>query len=621
MLSAKLFQKISTVFLAIYITSCAAKPYPYYDSAGIDKNRAPSSITKSIEKSVASEGSQSKVDYLFLSAEMFALEGDSSLAIDKLKEAYELDPQSVLIMHRIATEYYRQNKNEESLVWAEKALKAQPNQKDVNILAAGLYTSQKNFGKAEAIYKKLIKLDKNDPEAYLYYAAVNSEQKKYNEAIKYFTKLTRFEDYSQKHLAYYYNARTKFEANRVKYFQEIKSDLKNALLEKPDYLEALQFLGQIVEKTEGKKKVFELYAQHQKKYGPIGRLAEVLSQYYLELGDYDKAYEQLEIVENSSADPIQVKLKLALILIDKKIYDKAIVRLEELSSLVPESDKVKFYLASLYQEAKKYDLAVKNYLAIQPSSKHYEDSIKNAAFLMKEIGQYSQATNVLAKLVKDFPENIQNHIAYAQLLEDGRKYSEGIDVLKGAFQKFPLDANVPYFLGTLYDKLNDKENMFKYMNKSLNLDANHVQTLNYLAYSLLEAQKDLDKAEQYALKAHNLDSNDPYIIDTVGWLYYQKGDYQKALAFLEKAHQFVPDVAVIADHLGDVYVKLNQFNKAYELYKKAKDNEIDLDKIKQISLKLSNVSLKIDALRLPASFTSSEPNFLKDSDLSKDGSK
>ena len=619
-------QRLISILGFCLISGCATKPYPYFDSALNDHNRAPSSLALPADETMLitqadKVNQQAKLDYLFLTAEMSALEGQNADAISKLEEASELDPQSTVILYKLAMENYRAGKNEAATKWIDKALTLNPTQKDLNILAASLYSSSKQYKKSEVIYKKLIELDKEDPDAYLYLAAIYSEQKKYKEALHYFTKLTKFPDYEQKHLAYYYIARTKFEADRVKYFSEIKSDLRLSLKEKPEYLEALQFLGQLIEKTEGKKKVFAFYAEHQKKNGPIARLAEVLSQYYLEIGDYDRAYGQLEIIESSTQDPVQVKLKMVLILIDKKMYVKALVRLEELNELVPESDKVKFYLASLYQETKRNDQAIKTYLEIEAASKYYEDAVKNAASLNKEAGQQGKALDLLKQLVKDKSSNVMNFVAYAQLLEEAKQYDTALSVLNLAHAKFPQEPQIEYLIGTMYDKKNDKKAMLEHMHKAVELDPKMAVALNYIAYSLMEMNQDMAKAEEFAMKAYSLDKNDPYIVDTLGWIFYQKADYVKAAEYLEKAHQAMPEVSVIADHLGDAYVKLNKFDKAYDVYKKAINNETDPDRLKQMSFKLSEIKVNQDKGRMPAGVTvkkaTTESVYVSDKDESK----
>ncbi|HOJ43936.1 MAG TPA: tetratricopeptide repeat protein, partial [Syntrophorhabdaceae bacterium] len=79
---------------------------------------------------------------------------------------------------------------------------------------------------------------------------------------------------------------------------------------------------------------------------------------------------------------------------------------------------------------------------------------------------------------------------------------------------------------------------------------------------------------------------DGYIIDSMGWVYYKKGDYGKALIEITRAHEKLPDDPTIAEHLADVYVKLNEVEKAREFYEKAISLEKDETKKKSIKEKL-----------------------------------
>ena len=60
-----------------------------------------------------------------------------------------------------------------------------------------------------------------------------------------------------------------------------------------------------------------------------------------------------------------------------------------------------------------------------------------------------------------------------------------------------------------------------------------------------------------------------YIIDSLGWVYYQKGLYDEALTSLEKAASLTPDDPTIAEHLGDVYFKKMRYREALEMYRKS----------------------------------------------------
>lgn len=601
MKSSKLF--IIVVFLLLQF-GCAMTPFPYFDSSMNDHNRAPASISAPVEYSSShmsdEEDRKVKLDTYFLKGEMDSLEGKPESAIENFKSALHLDPESEVLSYRLAVEYYRKGQIRDALYWGEKSLEKKSERRETILFVAGLFSAQKNFDRAEFLYKKLIQKSATDSEAHLYLAALYSEKKNYPLAIKHFSLLVNQKSFEQRHLAYYYRARVYVESGAAGGIAKAKKDLQASLKIKPDFFDSLQILGRLIEKTDGKEAAIQFYSKYQKQNEPSSRLAEILSQYYIEKGDYDKAFSQLEILENTTEDQIQVKLKMALILIDKKMYDRAQYKLSELSQLVPESDKVKFYLAAVYQETKKLDKAVETFLEIQPASNHYEDSRIQAALILKNKGQLSEALQILKDSITKKSDNVQSYFVISQILEEQKNYTEAIGYLKTANLKFPKNSQINYYLGTLFDRVNDKENMLTHMNQVIEIDEEHVQALNYIAYSLAEMKKDLRRAEQLALKAEKLDQSDAFIKDTVGWVYFQKGDYVKAVQFLERAHKQLPDVGIIAEHLGDAYLKLKQKDKAFQTFQKAFELETDPEKKKMIQEKIVDVK-NSESNRKPAS--------------------
>jgi tetratricopeptide (TPR) repeat protein len=86
----------------------------------------------------------------------------------------------------------------------------------------------------------------------------------------------------------------------------------------------------------------------------------------------------------------------------------------------------------------------------------------------------------------------------------------------------------------------------------------------------VELGKNLEEAEKLLLRALQINPLDPYILDSVGWCYYKKGDLDLAIQYLEKAVNRLPeDEAVIVEHLADAYLKKGNKEKACELYQKA----------------------------------------------------
>ena len=51
--------------------------------------------------------------------------------------------------------------------------------------------------------------------------------------------------------------------------------------------------------------------------------------------------------------------------------------------------------------------------------------------------------------------------------------------------------------------------------------------------------------------AYAIESNDPYIIDSIGWAYYLVEDYMLSKIF-KRAVELMPDDPIVNDHYGDI---------------------------------------------------------------------
>ena len=59
-------------------------------------------------------------------------------------------------------------------------------------------------------------------------------------------------------------------------------------------------------------------------------------------------------------------------------------------------------------------------------------------------------------------------------------------------------------------------------------------------------------------KAYESKSNDPYIIDSIGWAYFLVNDFLKAEKFLKRAVELMPEDPIVNDHYGDILWKLDR---------------------------------------------------------------
>ena len=88
-------------------------------------------------------------------------------------------------------------------------------------------------------------------------------------------------------------------------------------------------------------------------------------------------------------------------------------------------------------------------------------------------------------------------------------------------------------------------------------------------------------------KAYALKSNDPYIIDSIGWAYYLIDNYEEAEKYLKRAVELMPEDPVVNDHYGDILWKLNRKIQARYFW----NNVLSFDNTEEDIIKKINIKL------------------------------
>ena len=106
--------------------------------------------------------------------------------------------------------------------------------------------------------------------------------------------------------------------------------------------------------------------------------------------------------------------------------------------------------------------------------------------------------------------------------------------------------------GVSFERLGEWDKAEKDLLLSLNADPDQAYVINYLAYSWIEQGIKIEKALEMLKKANDLKSNDPYIIDSLGWALFKLKKYEDAKYYLQSAVKLMPADPVVNDHYGDV---------------------------------------------------------------------
>ena len=120
---------------------------------------------------------------------------------------------------------------------------------------------------------------------------------------------------------------------------------------------------------------------------------------------------------------------------------------------------------------------------------------------------------------------------------------------------------------------------------ALKLEPDQPLVLNYLGYSMVEKQENLDEALGMIERASKAEPDDGYITDSLGWVLYRLGRYDEAVKPMLRAVELTPDDPVINDHLGDVLWMVGRKREAEFQWRRAlsfgPSDDLDMDRIRR----------------------------------------
>ena len=179
----------------------------------------------------------------------------------------------------------------------------------------------------------------------------------------------------------------------------------------------------------------------------------------------------------------------------------------------------------------------------------------------------------------------------ANFYKKAKNYEEAIRYYSKIIENLDYNSDIKsdslYRRGGTYERIKNYEKADKDLIDALQITPDDAYILNYLAYSWLERDYKINEAIKMLETAYELESDDPYIIDSIGWAYYLTDDYPRAEKFLKRAVELMPDDPIVNDHYGDILWKLNRKIQARYFWTnvlKMKDTEKEL--IEKINIKM-----------------------------------
>lgn len=154
----------------------------------------------------------------------------------------------------------------------------------------------------------------------------------------------------------------------------------------------------------------------------------------------------------------------------------------------------------------------------------------------------------------------------AGLAAQGQDAAKSLAVLEGVADTDQNRPNLLYARAMLNERMQDHKAMEGLLRALIAQQPGHAHAKNALGYSLADRGIRLDEAEALIEEAHQLLPEDAHILDSMGWLYFRKGELDKAVQWLSDAHRRQPD-AEISAHLGEVLWALSRREEANAVFR------------------------------------------------------
>jgi tetratricopeptide (TPR) repeat protein len=441
-------------------------------------------------------------------------------------------------------------------VWS----KLDPTSADAQKVLAEMYIASGNLAKARPIVKKILESDESKGDGFLYLNNILSQVENKTNALRFIIDIAKpYPNMVEAHFAVAHTAH--MAGNDTIRDRELK--IVDAL--DPKWETSILFKGAILFQQDPNQAIDE-YKKFIKTNPKSNAVRLELAKALVQTEQYTEAKQHFEKLVNSPLASSDLSLTVALLalesgddLVAEKYLNQALER------KYPNPDQIYMYLARIY--AQREDLAnVLNWVEKISAGPMFVDSRIFAAQSIRAKNGVSDAIKYLEQFKSlDRQEKLKFLQLKTSFLYNDNQYQQAINLMLSEEEKYNDSAEFYFDFGLLYEKNKDFESMEKHLKKAISLKPDYAIAYNALGYSYADRNIKLDDAKKYIEIALSIDSQNHYILDSMGWVHFRLGNYDIAYEFITKAYTIQEDPEIAA-HLGEVLWKQGKQNEAISIW-------------------------------------------------------
>jgi len=580
----------------------------------------------------ASEIDTSSAGILIALAENYFIIDEIPTSIRLLKKALHIDPENLDALELLSAAYEQQRQYRKSMLVYEKVSHIKENNINVLFKLTSLQVLTHNYDKALKTYHRILRSGFSDPDYLLQIGNLFLRNRAYKQAFQVYSDLqSSHPDYEPAYLALAQTFKAQGDTTRAieayqkalaynPHFEDAKAELRMLYEKQKRWDDAIALYTRLVQHdttnlsdkiqlgqfylqkgdTLSAQKIFEEAVEkhpgNERSYLALAAIQKIMGDTLAAVNTYQKALQK-------NKDFFTVRRRLKDLYVIQKKWDEAIALYKPLMDNDTTYVGSRIEIANLYLEKGDTLHAIEQCESLMES--HGDDwrvpvTLGRYYFLSKQNQKAATFLNKAIQLRDDLPGLwVLRGINFLQM----DSLDQALNNFQKSVQKFPRDPEINYFLGTILNRKKKFVQAIKYLNKSLEGDPDNVQTLlslaaaydevhqydkseaiyekllaidperpvilNNYAYHLAVRGVQLDKALNLSRKAIKLEPENGAYLDTVGWIYYQLGDYDSARVYIEKSLKLRKESPEVLEHMGYVCLKLGDQAAAEEYWRKA----------------------------------------------------
>jgi tetratricopeptide (TPR) repeat protein len=333
-------------------------------------------------------------------------------------------------------------------------------------------------------------------------------------------------------------------------------------------------LAQIMVGQERKAEAIEYLEKKVEEYPDDYLLRHSYARQLVEVQRFPEAVQAFRLLHQAKPENKDIQYALAILETQQKHWVEARKLWQKLRAEARFYVDASYFLGQVEEFSGNKTLAIGLYNNVD-RGEHMLDAAIQGARLLVEQGRLVEMRERMRNLREQNDQQaIQLYVAEAEIMQNHVGEEEALLVYQEALRAYPNNVELLYNRGLYYVDIERYAEMEADFKKVIMLDENHADAWNALGYTLADRNVRLNEAWDYIQRAIQLKPDSAAILDSLGWVYYRKGELKQAEAYLRKALDKVHDEEIAA-HLGEVLWVIGQQDEARKVWREALEKKPD----------------------------------------------